>query len=125
MKFLLMIILISSPIYANDWSGKYLSLSGKHNLIIGYEDQEDKMISFEIVDFKNEERVSSAIAFFKDDLATTHSLHAKDDCIIKLSHSAKGIFVSDFCGGSDLISGFYQKIDDFSLETFKIIPSLQ
>ena len=125
MKFLLMIILISSPIYANDWSGKYLSLSGKHNLIIGYEDQVDKMLSFEIVNFKNSERVSSAIAFFKDDLATTHSLHAKDDCIIKLSHSTKGIFVSDFCGGNDLITGFYQKIDDFSLETSKIIPSLQ
>lgn len=125
MKFLLMIILISSPTYANNWSGNYLSISGRHNLVISYEDQEDKMLSFEIVDFKNSERVSSAVAFFTDELATTHSLHANDDCIIKLSHSAKGIFVSDFCGGRDLISGFYQKIDDFSLETFKIIPSLQ
>jgi hypothetical protein len=125
MKLLLMIILISSPTYANDWNGNYLSISGRHNLVISYEDQEDKRLSFEIVDFKNSERVSSAIAFFKDDLATTHSLHAKDDCIIKLSHSTNGIFVSDFCGGSDLITGFYQKIDDFSLEISKIIPSLQ
>jgi hypothetical protein len=120
-----MIILISSPIYANDWSGKYLSLSGKHNLIIGYEDQEDKMLSFEIVDFRNSERLSSGIAFFKDELATTHFLPKRDDCIIKFSHSKKGIFISDFCSGRDLITGFYQKIDDFKLDTFKIIPSLQ
>jgi hypothetical protein len=120
-----MIILMSSSLQANDWSGNYLSLSGKHNLIISYEDQEDKMLSFEIVNFKTLERVSSAIAFFKDDLATTHFLPETDGCIIKLSHSRKGIFVSDFCGGRDLITGYYQKIDDYSLETFKIIPSLQ
>jgi hypothetical protein len=54
-----MIILISSPTYANDWSGNYLSISGKHNLIISYEDLEDKMLSFEIVDFKNSKRVST------------------------------------------------------------------
>ena len=125
MKFLLMIILISSPAYADDWSGKYLSLSGKHNLIIDYVDQEDKMLSFEIVDFKTFERLSSGIAFFKDELATTQFLPKKDSCIIKLSNSTKGIFVSDFCGGRDLITGFYKKIDDFSLETSKIIPSLQ
>lgn len=46
-------------------TGNYLSISGKHNLIIGHEDPEDKMLGFEIVNFKNSERVSSAIAFLK------------------------------------------------------------
>lgn len=118
MKFLLMITLMSSPLYATDWSGKYLSLSGKHNLIINYEDPEYKMLGIDIVNLRNSERVLSAIAFFKEDLATTYSLHAKDECIIKLSRSSNGIFVSDFCGGRDLITGFYQKIDDFTLASF-------
>jgi hypothetical protein len=49
-----------------------------------------------------------AYAFFDKHI---RKLPKNDDCIIKLSRSTKGIFVSAFCGGSDLITGFYQKIN--------------
>lgn len=122
--FLFVILSISDRIYSQDWSGNYLSISGKYNLVIDYENKDDEMLSFEVLDLAASEKISSAVAFFKDDVATTHSIHVKNECITKLSKSTQGIFVSDFCGGSDSITGFYQKISDIDLAFFKIIPSI-
>jgi hypothetical protein len=107
--FLLVFGLFSELTYSHDWSGHYLSVSGKYKLVIDYADQEDEMLSFEILDFKNASRIESSIAFFKNNLAVTHSLHSKNECVTKLSYSKEGIFISDFCDGDKIITGFYKK----------------
>jgi hypothetical protein len=108
--------------YSQEWKGKYLSVSGKFKLVIDYADQDDEMLSFEILDFKTSSRVESSIAFYKDKLAITHSLHVKNECVTKFSYSKEGIFVSDFCDGDKIITGFYKKINDFTLASLEILP---
>jgi hypothetical protein len=120
--FFLFFGLFSRLIYSQDWNGKYLSVSGKYKLVIDYVDQEDEMLSFEILDFKNSSRIESSIAFFKDNLAVTHSLHVKNECVTKLSYSKEGVFVSDFCGGDKIITGFYKKTNDFMLASLQVLP---
>lgn len=123
--FLLVFGLFSRLSYSQEWKGKYLSVSGKYKLVIDYADQEDEMLSFEILDFKNSSRIESSIAFFKDNLAITHSLHVKNECVTKLSYSKEGVFVTNFCGGDKITTGFYKKTNDFTLASLEILPLVE
>lgn len=123
MRYFIFLFLIFTfeNVFASDWNGKYLSVSGKSILNIDFVDYETHFLSLEVRDVKKSEIKASFVANFENDLATTQSLSDRSgDCILKLQKSQKGIFISDYCSGDNL-TGYYQASEDFLLESLNIL----
>lgn len=105
-----------------DWSGRYLSISGKNALNIEIVDHETSLLSLEVLGTKDSKIKASLVASFEKDFAISQSLGDKSsDCILKLQKNQTGIFISDFCSGDNL-TGYYQASSDFLLESMNILP---
>jgi GH15 family glucan-1,4-alpha-glucosidase len=118
---IIFLIFVLENSFAKDWSGRYLSVSGKNILNIDFVDYETKILSLKVIDAKSSKRKASFIANFEKDLAVTQSLSdLNGDCVLKLQKSQAGIFISDYCNGDNLI-GYYQASSDFLFESMNIL----
>lgn len=119
---ILFLIFVLENSFAKDWSGRYLSVSGKNILNIDFVDYETKILSLEVIGAKSSKRKASFIANFEKNSAVTQSLSdLNSDCILKLQKSQAGIFISDYCNGDNL-TGYYQASSDFLFESMNIFP---